>query len=65
MASNTKKNKFYIQSNLGFRTSRSSNNSVFEQKIRDENESVLEQNSVLEQLEQKKRIATRDCQDET
>ena len=66
MASNTKKSKFYIQSNLGFRTSRSSNNSVFEQKIRDENESVLEQNSVLEQLEQKKRTtATRDCQDET
>ena len=32
-----------IQSNLGFRTSRSSNNSVFERKIRDENHSVLKQ----------------------
>ena len=32
-----------LQSNLGFRTSRSSNNSVFERKIRDENHSVLEQ----------------------
>ena len=32
-----------IQSNLGFRTSRSLNNSVFEWKIRDENHSVLEQ----------------------
>ena len=32
-----------IQLNLGFRTSRSSNNSVFKRKIRDENHSVLEQ----------------------
>ena len=32
-----------VLSNIGFRTSRSSNNSVFEQKIRDENYSVLEQ----------------------
>ena len=32
-----------IQSNLGFRTSRSSNNLVFELKIRDENDSVVEQ----------------------
>ena len=36
-------NKNYIQSNLGFQTSRSSNNSVFERKIRDENHSVLQQ----------------------
>ena len=34
---------FGLQSDLGFRTSRSSNNSVFERKIRDENHSVLEQ----------------------
>ena len=33
---------FKLQLNLGFRTSRSSNNSVFERKIRDENHSVLE-----------------------
>ena len=32
-----------LQSNLDFGTSPSSNNSVFEQKIRDENYSVLEQ----------------------
>ena len=32
-----------IQSNLGFPTSRSLNNSVFERKIRDENHSVLKQ----------------------
>ena len=32
-----------LQSNLGFRTSRSSNNSVFERKIQDGNHSVLEQ----------------------
>ena len=36
-------NTFQIQSNLDFRTSRSSNNLVFEQKIRDENRLVLEQ----------------------
>ena len=35
--------KYYLQSILGCRTSRSSNNSVFERKIRDENRSVLEQ----------------------
>ena len=36
-------NRILIQSNLGFRTFRSSNNSVFERKIKDENHSVLEQ----------------------
>ena len=41
-----------IQSNFGFRTSRSSNNSVFEQKIRDENDSALGQ---LEQKKKKER----------
>ena len=34
---------FQIQSNLGFRTSQSSNNSVFERKICDENDSVFAQ----------------------
>ena len=45
--------KMQVQSNLGFRASRSSNNSVFEQKIRDKND--LNINSVLEQLEQQKK----------
>ena len=35
--------RYLILSNFGFRTSRSSNSSVFEPKIRDENHSVLEQ----------------------